>query len=174
MVRLFKIFNRGVRYYLARYLGAGDLEERLHETFLLVVTAVQEGELRHPERLRALVRTVVQSQVATYSNQATRCWQSENDPALKRGLRCRKENPEELAALPKLASLIQTVLLKMPDRAREALTRFYVLKHEPERICLDLGLTEAQFQSTISALKAVFETANRDKSRSPPVLSAAR
>ena len=64
MEELYRIFSRGVRFYLCRQLGPQDLEDKVHDTFLIVVQAVRRGELREPERLMGFVRTVVRRQVA--------------------------------------------------------------------------------------------------------------
>jgi len=40
---LYRVLNRGVRYYLGRQLGHQDLEDKLHEVLLIVVSAIQNG-----------------------------------------------------------------------------------------------------------------------------------
>jgi DNA-directed RNA polymerase specialized sigma24 family protein len=40
-------------------LGPQDLDDRVHDTFLIVVQAISKGDLREPERLMGFVRTVV-------------------------------------------------------------------------------------------------------------------
>ena len=56
---LYRIFSRGVRYYLHRQLGPQEIDDKVHDTFLIVVQAIQRGELREPQRLMGFVRTVV-------------------------------------------------------------------------------------------------------------------
>ena len=46
MEELYRVFSRGVRFYLCRQLGPQDLEDKVHDTFLIVVQAVRRGELR--------------------------------------------------------------------------------------------------------------------------------
>ena len=57
MEDLYRVFSKGVRFYLCRQLGPQDLEDKVHDTFLIVVQAVRRGELREPERLMGFVRT---------------------------------------------------------------------------------------------------------------------
>src|SRR5438105_15929297 len=64
MEELYRVFSRGVRVYLCRQLGPQDLDDRVHDTFVVVVQAIRKGELRDPERLMGFVRTVVRRQVA--------------------------------------------------------------------------------------------------------------
>src|SRR5258707_3554576 len=70
MEELYRIFSRGVRYYLCRQLGPQDLDDKVHDTFLIVVQAIRRGELREPERLMGFVRTVVRRQVAAQIDRA--------------------------------------------------------------------------------------------------------
>jgi DNA-directed RNA polymerase specialized sigma24 family protein len=64
MEELYHIFSKGIKFYLCRALGPQDLHDKVHDTFLIVVQAIQRGELREPERLMGFVRTIVRRQVA--------------------------------------------------------------------------------------------------------------
>src|SRR5438034_9949320 len=64
MEELYRVFSRGVRFYLCRQLGPQDLDDKVHDTFLVVVQAIIKGESREPERLMGFVRTVVRRPVA--------------------------------------------------------------------------------------------------------------
>ena len=66
MTQLYATFGRGVRYYLSRQLGAQEIDDKVHDTFLVVLGAIQRDELREPERLMGFVRTVVRRLVATH------------------------------------------------------------------------------------------------------------
>ena len=46
--RLYSIIQRGSRWYLTKQLGPDDAEDRLHDTFLALLRAIQAGELRLP------------------------------------------------------------------------------------------------------------------------------
>src|SRR5262249_23587385 len=61
---LYGVFSKGVRFLLWRQLGHQDLDDRMHDIFLMVVQSIQRGELREPERLMGYVRTVVRRQTA--------------------------------------------------------------------------------------------------------------
>lgn len=43
MSRLYSTFGKGVRYYLSRQLGAQEIEDKVHDTFLVVLGAIQRG-----------------------------------------------------------------------------------------------------------------------------------
>src|SRR5712691_1499442 len=73
MEELYRVFSRGVRFYLCRQLGPQDLDDKVHDTFVIVVQAVRRGELREPERLMGFVRTVVRRQVAAQIDRFVKC-----------------------------------------------------------------------------------------------------
>ncbi|MFM2124368.1 MAG: hypothetical protein RL328_819, partial [Acidobacteriota bacterium] len=70
MEELYQLFSRGIRFYLCRQLGPQELDDKVHDSFVVVVQAIRRGELREPERLMGFVRTVVRRQVAAYIDRA--------------------------------------------------------------------------------------------------------
>src|SRR5690242_803121 len=64
MEELYAIFGKGIRYFLLRNLGPDELDDRVHDCFVIVAQAIQNGELRDPARLMGYVRTVVKRQIA--------------------------------------------------------------------------------------------------------------
>ncbi|MCS7315332.1 MAG: sigma-70 family RNA polymerase sigma factor [Bryobacterales bacterium] len=156
MEQLYAIFSRGVRFYLCRQIGPEELDDRVHDTFLIVVQAIQRGELREPERLMGFVRTVVRRQVAAYIERAvqTRRGQTELHPGLP--VSDSRSNPEqELLARQKVEIMLK-VLQGISRRDREILTRFYLLGQSQQQICREMKLTETQFRLLKSRAKARF------------------
>lgn len=47
MEQLYKIFAKGIRFQLCRQLGLQELDDKVHDIFLIVVQAIQRGELRN-------------------------------------------------------------------------------------------------------------------------------
>src|SRR5258708_1293356 len=66
MAELYELFSKGIRFYLCRQLGPQELDDKVHDTFVVVVQAIRRGELREPERLMGFVRTIVRRQVAAH------------------------------------------------------------------------------------------------------------
>lgn len=66
MEELYALFSRGIRFYLIRQLGPQELEDKMHDTFVVVVQAIRRGELRDPSRLMGFVRTICRRQVAAH------------------------------------------------------------------------------------------------------------
>src|ERR1051326_3281755 len=56
---LYQHLATGARFFLRRRLGTDDVDDRVHDIFLIVVQAIQRGALREPERLVGFVRTIL-------------------------------------------------------------------------------------------------------------------
>jgi RNA polymerase sigma-70 factor (ECF subfamily) len=156
MEELYRVFSRGVRFYLCRQLGPQDLDDKVHDTFLIVVQAIRKGELREPERLMGFVRTVVRRQVAA---QIDRAVQSRRDQAeMESGafVSDHRDTPEEAAILRQHEEVAETVLRGVSDRDREILTRFYLMEQTQQEICDEMNLSETQFRLLKSRAKARF------------------
>src|SRR4051812_48027416 len=63
---MYALFSKGVRFFLWRQIGPQDLDDKVHDVFLIITQSIQRGELREPERLMGYVRTIVRRQVAAY------------------------------------------------------------------------------------------------------------
>ena len=163
MAELYELFSHGIRFYLCRQLGPQELDDKVHDTFVVVVQAIRRGELREPERLMGFVRTIVRRQVAAHIDRVVhdRREQAEIDSSVR--VPDPRGNPEEAAIFHQRISLIQRVLAELSQRDREILTRFYIDEQSQERICSDMGLTETQFRLLKSRAKARFGELGRKK-----------
>jgi RNA polymerase sigma-70 factor (ECF subfamily) len=163
MEQLYKLFSRGIRYYLCRQLGPQELEDKVHDTFLIVVNAVRRGDLREPERLMGFVRTVVRRQVAAYIEQAVHNRREQADLETGITVADRKQNPEQEAMVRQKAELMESALSALSDRDREILVRFYLKEQPQEQICGEMDLTETQFRLLKSRAKAKFGEIGKKK-----------
>ncbi len=163
MEQLYKLFSRGIRYYLCRQLGPQELEDKVHDTFLIVVNAVRRGDLREPERLMGFVRTVVRRQVAAYIEQAVHNRREQADLETGITVADRKQNPEQEAMMRQKAELMEIALSALSDRDREILVRFYLKEQPQEQICHEMDLTETQFRLLKSRAKAKFGEIGKKK-----------
>lgn len=167
MTELYQIFARGIRFYLCRQLGPQELDDKVHDTFLIVVQAVRRGDLREPERLMGFVRTIVRRQVAAYIEEAVhrRKEQAEMDPGVR--LVDHGSTPEQNAMDRQRRELVQSVLSRMSSRDREILTRFYLYEQTQEQICEEMSLSETQFRLLKSRAKARFGELGKRKLQRP-------
>ncbi|MEO5925423.1 MAG: sigma-70 family RNA polymerase sigma factor [Bryobacteraceae bacterium] len=156
MEELYQLFSRGIRFYLVRQLGPQDLEDKIHDTFVVVVQAIRRGELREPSRLMGFVRTIVRRQVAAHIDRAVlrRREQTELDTTVR--ISDPGISPEETAMFSERKTLIHRVLSEIPSRDREILTRFYLQEQSQEQICAEMELSDTQFRLLKSRAKARF------------------
>ena len=115
MEQLYKLFSRGIRYYLCRQLGPQEFEDKVHDTFLIVVNAIRRGDLREPERLMGFVRTVVRRRVAAYIEQAVHNRREQADLETGVTVADRKQNPEQEAMIRQKAKLMECALSALSE-----------------------------------------------------------
>jgi RNA polymerase sigma-70 factor (ECF subfamily) len=171
MEQLYKLFSRGIRYYLCRQLGPQELEDKVHDTFLIVVNAIKRGDLREPERLMGFVRTVVRRQVAAYIEEAVHNRREQAELETGISVADRSENPEQKAIVKQKAELMKSALDALSKRDRDILIRFYLKEQPQEQICREMSLTETQFRLLKSRAKAKFGEIGRKKLASSGLFS---
>lgn len=153
---LYKILRRGVRYYMARQLGAEDLEDKIHDTFLAVVRAIKQGDVREPERLMGFVRTIAQRQVQRHIGKLVKKRQEAEMETVGVFVKDPSPTPEQSVIVQEKARLMKAALDEMPTRDQEILKRFYLYEQPAEQICAEMKLTETQFRLFKSRAKAKF------------------
>jgi RNA polymerase sigma-70 factor (ECF subfamily) len=163
MERLYSTFARGIRYYLCRHLGSQELEDKVHDTFLIVVQAIRGGTLREPERLMGFVRTVVRRQVAAFIDQAVHRRREFADLELGTRIPDSSRDPEAQSIDREKAQFMLKILQGISNRDREILTRFYLYEQTQEQICREMQLTETQFRLLKSRAKARFAELGRQR-----------
>jgi len=156
MEQLYRLFSKGIRFYLCRQLGPQELDDRLHDTFLIVVQAIRRGELREPERLMGFVRTIVRRQVAAYIDQVVQSRREFQDLEAGDSVSDTNASPEDTAIARQKSEIMESILRSVSRRDREILTRFYLLEQPQEQICSEMKLTETQFRLLKSRAKARF------------------
>ncbi len=131
MEELYALFSRGIRFYPVRQLGPQDLEDKIHDTFVVVVQAIRRG-VREPSRLMGFVapRPAAKSPRTSIGPARRRREQTElettvslSDPGI---------SPEETAIFSERKMLIHKVLSEIPPRDREILTRFYLYEQSQD------------------------------------------
>src|SRR6059058_5049866 len=163
MEELYRVFSRGVRYYLCRQLGPQDLDDKVHDTFVIVVQAIRKGELREPERLMGFVRTVVRRQVAGQIDRSVQSRKEQAELETTTSMSDHHDTPQEAAIVRQHEEVAEAVLRGISGRDREILTRFYLLEQSQEEICEEMNLSETQFRLLKSRAKARFGELGRKK-----------
>jgi RNA polymerase sigma-70 factor (ECF subfamily) len=163
MEELYRIFSRGIRYYLCRQLGPQELDDKVHDSFLIVVQAIKRGDLREPDRLMGFIRTVVRRQVAAHIDEVVHSRREEVDMEVGSRIADRRRNPEQNLANRQKAELMRSVLMRLTPKDREILTRFYLEEQSQEQICQEMKLTETQFRLLKSRAKDRFGELGKKK-----------
>lgn len=161
MEELYGTLTTGIRFYLCKHIPPEDLDDRIHDLFLVVVEAIRDGSLREPERLMGFVRTVVRRQVANTIRNAV---QDRLEYAgLEVGGRVpdRRSSPEQEAILNNRQRFMLRILGRIAARDREILIRYYLYEQTAEQICDEMRLTDTQFRLMKSRAKAKFGDAGR-------------
>jgi RNA polymerase sigma-70 factor (ECF subfamily) len=171
MEELYRLFGRGIRYYLCRQLGHQELDDKVHDTFVIVVQAIRRGELREPDRLMGFVRTVVRRQVAAYIDEAVHSRRDELNLDLGVRVADRRRDPEQTAAFRQKVDFMLEVLRSLSERDREILTRFYLDEQSQETICREMDLSETQFRLLKSRAKARFGEVGKRRLQKNPLIS---
>ncbi|MCS7043866.1 MAG: sigma-70 family RNA polymerase sigma factor [Bryobacteraceae bacterium] len=166
---LYRLFCRGIRFFLCRHLGPQDLDDRVHDTFLMVVHSIQNGGLREPERLMGFVRTIVRRQIATYIDETVQQRKEGGELELGGRIADPRHDPEQSVLREQRVELMLEVLRSISPRDREILTRFYLYEQTQEQICAEMGLTETQFRLLKSRAKARFAELGRRRLTSAPL-----
>lgn len=167
---LYNTFARGIRYYLCRHLGAQELDDKVHDTFLIVLQAIRNGSLREPERLMGFVRTVVRRQVAAFIDETVQSRKDIADIEVGERVPDSSVNPERRVIDDEKNRIMYDILRSISARDREILTRFYLYEQSPEQICSEMSLSDTQFRLLKSRAKARFGELGRKRlSRTPLV-----
>ena len=153
---LYRVFAGGVRFHLYRQLGPNDLEDRVHDIFLLVTQSIQRGDLRDPECLMGYVRTIVRRQIALYIEEAIHARRNQTDIEYGMSLADQHPSPERRLIVEQATAVALSVLKSLNRRDREVLIRFYLKEQTQQEICEGMNLTETQFRLIKSRAKARF------------------
>jgi RNA polymerase sigma factor (sigma-70 family) len=156
MEELYKMFSTGIRFLLYRQLGPQDLDDKVHDVFVIITEAICNGELREPERLMGYVHTVVRRQVASHIDRAIHLRRNRVDVDFQESVSDKRPDPEREAINRENLGLAMRVLQSIPKRDREVLTRFYLNEESVDEICQNMDLSETQFRLIKSRAKARF------------------
>lgn len=156
MEELYRVFSKGIRYFLYHQLGPQDLDDKVHDVFLIVTQAIQHGDLREPDRLMGYVRTIVHRQVAAHIQDCVRARHAFTPLDGDTSICDRRPDPESMSIEEQNHRLALRILRGIGPRDREVLVRFYLREQSAADICRDLHMTGTQFRLIKSRAKARF------------------
>jgi RNA polymerase sigma-70 factor, ECF subfamily len=156
MEELYTVFSTGVRFHLCRQLGPQDLDDKVHDIFVVIAQAIRNGDLREPERLMGYVHTIMRRQVAAYIDAAVQTRRKQAGLDLGMALSDQGPDPERRAIERQNIDLAMRILNGISRRDREVLVRFYLREQTAPQICKEMELTETQFRLIKSRAKSRF------------------
>jgi RNA polymerase sigma-70 factor (ECF subfamily) len=160
---LYDLFCKGIRFQLYRQLGPQDLDDRVHDIFLIIMQSIQRGDLREPERLMGYIRTVVRRQVAAQIDLTVQARRNQTELDYGMALSDHRPSSERRLIQEQEQQVALRVLKSLHEREREVLVRFYLKEQKAEQICREMELTETQFRLTKSRAKARFSELARNR-----------
>jgi RNA polymerase sigma-70 factor (ECF subfamily) len=159
MEELYNLVLASARPYIRWRLGSsgfhGEVDDRLHDTYLAAVEAIVGGTIREPERLMGFLRAVVRHQTTAAIRRAAQRRHTD-DPADRDELADQRPTPEHSQMAAEQYEMMRALLRKMKPRDREILTRFYLEDQPHEQISAEMNLTQTQFRLYKSRAKARF------------------
>jgi RNA polymerase sigma factor (sigma-70 family) len=160
---LYQNLAAGARLFLQRRLGPADVDDRVHNVFVIVVQAIRRDELREPERLMGFVRTVLNRQLGLAISSLVRTREHLIHLDSAHHLTAADPSPEEHALSIQKVALMKQALKEMSDREFDVLMRFYLREQPPEQIQSEMRLTPTQFNLLKSRAKAKLTELVRQK-----------
>lgn len=173
---LYQILAATVHQVFRRQLGRDIERDPLHDVYVLVVEAIQQGVLRDPTRLVGFAKTVALRHGVRQIAEKVRGRQRQDTCAEKAMLiPDDAPSPEQLMAEQQRTKRLREALSSLSDRDREVLTRFYVQEQPAEQICVEMNLTVTQFRLAKSRAKTRLAAAAQRSERNayPQLLSLA-
>lgn len=141
---LYCVVSEIARSKLSQVIKSASIDDELHEILIVVLSAIERGELRDPGCLAAFIRTVARRQAVAHirGNIAHRrrfAPHPESAPSPD-------PSPEERVARSERRQRLGLVLDSLRTRDREILVRFYFREQRPDQICAEMHLTPTQFR----------------------------
>ena len=132
-------------------------EDVSQETFRIVLEKLRRGNLRQPERLSGFVCSVARNTAIEHIRRAKRSNSREESGDAERLPDPAPSQLDQILTKERAKVVRQTILELNVERDRDLLFRYYVAEEDKDRICLDLGLTRAQFNNVIYRALARFK-----------------
>ena len=165
LTELYNLFSKGIRFQFCRQLGPQDLDDRVHDTFLVIVQAIRAGELRDPERLLGFIRTVVRRHVAAHIDHRIHNRREQVDLECGVTVPDSHPDPESRVINDQHVQFMKGVLDDLNEKDREVLVLFYLKEQTQDEICEAMLLSETQFRLLKSRAKQRFSDLGRRKAK---------
>ncbi len=160
---LYQVFERPVRSHLSHCLPGQEVTDKIHDAFVMIVSAIVSGQVRDARRLPGFVWTIVHRQVAGYMEDVRR---SESlDPKAQAAYWQNGLAPERNVLRTERRQLALRLLRTLPELDRQILWRFYFAEQSPRQICEALEINFTQFRLRKNRAKQRMEELMQEATR---------
>ena len=142
---LYRALGGGAHARLARTVGSQWVEDKFHDVVVTVLSVIQGGLLREPERLMGFVRTITQRRVALHVRNQIIGRRMVPLESAGRANSCELD-PERLLAGHEQSLGLRRILNSLNTHYSEILVRFYLQEQNKPQICSEMCLTATQFR----------------------------
>ncbi len=172
----YEFIQRGLLYFYLRKFAYDVAQDLTRETILIALQAIRMGQLHEASKLGVFTLSIAKRLVQGEIDKSGPPRIREVGIETHRLVRTSSGSPEALLEADLRTAVAQSFLASLAPLDREALIRFYALEQTVQRICSDLGLTEAQYRRIKSRAKARFGELGRKTMapRSGPAFAVAR
>jgi len=171
MTALYALMQRGIRCLIQQRMSGREdnVQDRVHEVYLITVRAIREGKVRDPEHLAGFVRTVAVRQVCDEIRQAGMDRRRTAAVDSELTLASQDVTPEQHAIESERQERMVRTLQSLRPEQREILIRFYINGESPDHICQVMTLTPTQFRLMKSRAKQRFAVLGKRAIQQPAV-----
>ena len=151
---LVRVYANGVQVLLLHRTNDRDLADDLfQQTIQIAIERLRAGALKDPSRLSGYVRQIALNLITTHFRRNKGEW-SAFDSQIE-SVACQDDDPIRTIMRWDRIRLVQRAIDSLESaRDRTVLRRYYVDSQAKERICKELGLTSALFDTVISRARA--------------------
>jgi DNA-directed RNA polymerase specialized sigma24 family protein len=142
-----RLFARGVRLYLGRFLKPDQVEEGTRMVLAAVLDSVRRGEPRDAARFPGIVWVLARRQVDARTSDRKAPLSAWPKPSFAL-------EPEDVR--DKLAAMMET-LAGFSPRQRDALRRFYLDGETTDQVCRELGFAADELQALRARARELFQ-----------------
>ncbi len=162
---MYRLVTPGLRAFLALRVPRDLIDDYSHDIFLALVRFIQTGNVRNPQCLPGIIRTIALRFVSEHKRIVSKSPTSVESVSFERFVPDRRTDLESNYQRQQQMELAMSTLAMLRDREREILRRFYLEEQPQDQICRDMGLTETQFRLLKSRAKARFAEIGRKRMR---------
>lgn len=162
---MYRLVTPGLRAFLALRVPRDLIDDYSHDIFLALVRFIETGNVRNPQCLPGIIRTIALRFVSEHKRTVSKSPTPVESVIFERFVPDRRADLESNYHRQQQMELAMSTLAMLRDREREILRRFYLEEQPQDQICREMGLTETQFRLLKSRAKSRFGELGRRRLR---------